>query len=487
MEPASFIGIGVVSHGPWPLWRIQADACPCKPWPADDLSSYYASLTGPEECAARLLCEAEGHLNEDEDDESAMEKALAAVRAFKELDNLRGAADALRVVIHVHRAQCHAQGYSKRFGYKHDIRDAMRDAEELAKKELKAFRTADHKRGEAAMLLSLAEICFECGNQQEALVLAADARGKFHEVSDAKMEAVALLALSNMHFRGSDAKNSLHCAKEAHSIFIELCDKRGEAKALHASALAYVLDFNVKAGVEIANEALVIFRELQLQRLEAMELLMVAKWQLACERYREALPAAKEALSLFEDTSYGKGWQASALRTVVDVYLARHETAGALRAVLRVLERCQEQNDGKTATLAQDAMVHVRLARNELPEAAAACDEAWAGVQNDSRDKEVTALVMETWAKVIYRCAGDAGETFRTYKEAARIAEEAGNLAMQVSCYHSAWQHCMLIRDPGGAKEVAGSLRDVCRKCQWSIGDATGKLCFARAFALTGA
>jgi acyl carrier protein/tetratricopeptide (TPR) repeat protein len=171
----------------------------------------------------------------------------------------------------------------------------------------------------------------------------------------------------------------------------------------------------------------------------------------------------------------------------VDVYLARHETAGALRAVLRVLERCQEQNDRKTATLAQDAMVHVRLARNELAEAAAACDEAWAGVQNDSRDKEVTALVMETWAKVIYRCAGDAGETFRTYKEAARIAEEAGNVAMQVSCYHGAWQHCMLIRDPGGAKEVAGSLRDVCRKCQWSIGDATGKLCFARAFALTGA
>jgi len=495
MEPVSLLGIGACAGGPWPLWQLHADSKPSKLWPADDLSSYYSTVTGEEAGAAKLFCEAEAHLNEDEDDEAALEKALAAVSAFKEHGNARGTSDALRVVVHAHRARCQALAYSKHFGYKHDIRDGLRDAEQVAKKGLEAFRESNDVRGQASMQLSLAEISLEGEKRREAIELATDACGKFHKASDSKLEAVALLALSNIHFRGSNAKEALSRANEARAIFSQLGDRRGEAKSLHASAIAHALAFNVKGAVEMAMEALNIFRDLQLQRLEAMELHTIAKWQLAGERYREALPAAKEALALFEDTNYGKGWQASALRTVVEVYLARNETGGALRAVMRVLDRSEELEkegklkDRKMDILVKDALAHVHLARDEVVQALQAADEAWAGVQNDSRDKEVTAIVMQTWAKVHFRLHGDSAEAAQNYLAAAEVAKSASNVALQVSCYHGMWDVCMAMRDPKGAKEAAGLLGDCCRKCEirWTLGEAAGKLLFARAFSLTAA
>lgn len=512
MEPAALSAIGSTGGswgGPWPYWRVEVDAKPSKFWPTDDASIHYQNVSGEEKEGADLICQAEALLSKDASHEQALGIAEKAVAFFKKLADGKGTADAIRVAVHAHRARCHSTVYVKSFGYKHKIRDALRDAQLLAETELEVFREQGDKRGEGAMELSLAEIAFEGDKVLEAIDRAQMAITKFHEASDWRMEAVAMLALSNMHFRGAKSSEALEWADKAAAIYKKLGDDRGLAKSLHATALAHALNLDLKAAVQKAMEAVAIFRDLQMSKLEAVELLTIAKWQLASERSREALPAAKEALALFEEMASpqedgaqevhcGKGWLASALRAVVEAYLARDETGNALRAANSTLERCQGEDrkkDVKTLTLIQDALARVHLARNELVQAVQMCDAAWAGAQDDARDQEVTSLVLQTWAKVSFRLGGNILEAIGNYFMAGDAAGTAQNVFLQASCYLELFEDCMAERDPKRAQEAAGLLKSAFEKrladnaasgtqSTWSLGVAAGKLLFARAFTL---
>merc|ERR1719453_2154414 len=77
-----------------------------------------------------------------------------------------------------------------------------KEAQKVAKAELAAFEAIGDRRGQACMLLSLAEIKFNkhgSRGRDEALVYATDAVKIFREVGDGKMQGQSLMVLSNVH------------------------------------------------------------------------------------------------------------------------------------------------------------------------------------------------------------------------------------------------------------------------------------------------
>ena len=85
-----------------------------------------------------LFAVAEGHINDHEDFEAAAQAGSQALEIFKDLGDIEGTADSLRVLVDAMRLQSAKQ------------EEPPTEALRLATEELLWFRQEGHKRGQAA-------------------------------------------------------------------------------------------------------------------------------------------------------------------------------------------------------------------------------------------------------------------------------------------------------------------------------------------------
>uniref|UniRef100_A0A7S4VT89 Carrier domain-containing protein n=1 Tax=Alexandrium monilatum TaxID=311494 RepID=A0A7S4VT89_9DINO len=369
---------------------------------SDNLSGKYNAAAKDRTKAAKsreacmLFSIAEGHLTEEED-QQALQVAEEALELFRETGDEVGIADSSRVVTHV---LC--------------FQDRRKEANTIARAELDRIQAGKDRRGEAKLMLALAEINSEKRgqkNREEALAYAIKAQEKFKEQGDKRMEAMSYLALANFYLkrRGDQrkgAEEALTVAGKAEAIFKELDDKRGQATALHSAAASHIkakmANDEIEAGAWLvaAQEAARLYQEQRLRKLEAWEKCCIAQWTLI-ENPRKALRLAHEALNLSREI--GSVQEATALGLVVSCHLEIKDTSEAwmtkeageaVKVAKDGLKRFRAKNDKFGEGQALLALLLAYLGREDTDQALKTAEQA-RGVFEDLGDSSSEALVLQ--------------------------------------------------------------------------------------------
>mmetsp|Transcript_70257 Transcript_70257/g.121735 ORF Transcript_70257/g.121735 Transcript_70257/m.121735 type:complete len:896 (-) Transcript_70257:18-2705(-) len=501
MDCAVLSSIGAAAGGPWPQWSVIRDSAPTTSWGSDNLADRYKKLSEDESKetkereAAKLFCVAEEHLVNDENSEAALETARRAVELFEECDNKQALADAHRLVTFAHRAQAEELASRKEFGWMEDWLDENREAMELAEARKTVLKedTSD-KYGNAVAILTAAEFQFVMKKdseqaQAEAISDVEAACKLLRRVNSAgakQMEGNARLVRSSMCASKGDCDEAEINAMQALELFTEIKDSVGEAKAYHYTAVAHALRYDLKEALELEFKALNLFRELELTKLEVLSLYTIAKWNLARERPRDAVSAAREALVLLEDYGTTKNWEVAVLRAVVEAHIARGEAENGVKAAKRSLELFRnEKRDKWTIALTLDALAHAYLASGQGQAALEASDEAWASIADDlQHDIATEAIILRTWCQLLIRLGEDSevyNEALQGFQDAAARYQELKDTVEQGSCQLVIADIHYLMRAPKEALSAAKKALDVFKMADDPMAEAAGHLGIARA------
>mmetsp|Transcript_138255 Transcript_138255/g.251731 ORF Transcript_138255/g.251731 Transcript_138255/m.251731 type:complete len:858 (+) Transcript_138255:70-2643(+) len=386
---------------------------------ADDLAARYNAVASDgkkavsEREASVLYSVAETHVDEEQADE-ALKASKEALAAFKGLKDATGIADSLRLVISAHR-----------------LKDESAEALKLAQDSLADFENSGNKRGQACMLMSLAEMASEKPStkaKQESVEQGVKAVDLFREISDAKMEAAACLALSNAHLVVGTATGkkeafteAKECADTAFSKFSALGDKTSQGKATHSLALCAILQDDFDTGLMVADNALNIFAEAGPKKMEAFEQHCIAMWNLAARNPDAALKAADAAYAAFDTLKYGKGYAIAALSHKVQAYLDQESGRTALKTATDALEKAKAAGDTAGEVTAQQALFASHCAMSDKEEALSAAKAALALVDGMEKKSDKTLMWQAEFLRKIAKLHADEGEA----EEAHEFARKA--------------------------------------------------------------
>lgn len=339
--------------------------------------------------AAALISIADGHLNKEEDFVQGRLAARQAIQLFKELGDNRGIADATRVLVNSFRIEVQMLSDIKdRHGAharekEQEHAATLEEARQVAQEALAHFKAINDRLGEAYMLLSVCDVKSEMHNLacvQEAKEHCKDAIAIFRDVAEIKMEACAVVTLVNVYVRLGEPQEAYDAAR----LSLEVCravpeEKKVHGDALHAMALA--MSMLGMDGLPTAMQALDIYREVGPQKLEAFELHTIGKMFFDRGSHREAIPYAKAATQMFEEISYGKGWQLQSRELLMKAYIHKGDSTKALKVANDGLQRAKEAKpqDLKNLVLAYQniATANLTLAQGfSLEDAIQAADES---------------------------------------------------------------------------------------------------------------
>lgn len=447
----------------------------------DDLGSQYAadahdkSLPPKQREAARLFSVAEAHLNEEED-EAALRVSKQALEMFRELRNENAMADCVRVAVH---ALCY--------------QEKRKEANKMAREELERIRAGRDRRGEAKILLAIAEVNAERRgnrNREEALLLAEEARELLQKRGDVKMEGHACLTLLNIHMKRRGDKltgcqQALAWAVEARSLFRSIGDRRGEAMALHGIAVAHVrADMN---GLEIrgpqggwvaaSDEAARIFAELGLRKMEAFERVCIAHWYLSTNP-RKALKLAEDALKRCQDI--GSLQEPAAVAVLVQAHLALKDTSEmwkekeaqvAVQIAKDGLARFRAKGDRHGEAQALNALILAYMAKDDQQEALYAAEEA-SDIFRELGDKGGESMALQTVAQIQLK----RSQPEKALKAAQEVTDLAVSLHETAVAQETVYEVYLRRRDYKEAFKVADQLRILCEEAGDSKREAIARL-----------
>eukprot|EP00439_Symbiodinium_sp_Y106_P057772 s1095_g8.t1 len=257
--------------------------------------------------AAMIFAVAEGHINDNEDFmletaqaiqtvleqeaagtdadfDAALQAGTQALEMFKDLGDIEGVSDSLRVVVDAMRLAA----AKKEAG-------AARLALRLASEELVWFREQGQKRGQASMLLAMARVNTSgkrgVKDRDQGIRQAKEALKIYRELGDKPMEGAVLLVKS--------FQEAIGAANKALAIFEDAEDSRSEARSLHLLAEARFGNRQMEGGKQAADDAIAIWTELGLRRQEAIEHLSATKYavrgHIILKESDEAMALAAEA------------------------------------------------------------------------------------------------------------------------------------------------------------------------------------------------
>jgi len=337
--------------------------------------------------AAMLFAVAESCLEKDEDHQQALQAAKDALSLFKEAGQADAAVDTMRLLIHAYKLKAEFIRFTETKG-EEDAESTLQEAEKKAKEEETKLRKSGDKRGQASMLLSIAEINHAyrgAKKRQEALEAAREALDVLQSTDDAKLQALTHLMLACVHTHSigknncstkKEARDALDSAKEAASLFKKVQDKGGLARALHAQAISHAHLGAFLDADQCAKEAQNIFREMGNKKQEAFESYCMASWHLVNEKSREAVLEAQEAKTKFWELPNSKGWDVAALSMLVQALVASKDKEEAVKVTLEGQRRFQSSNNPRADAAVQDVLVVAYVAKDEKDLAMKAAEKA---------------------------------------------------------------------------------------------------------------
>jgi len=439
----------------------------------EELSPQYTSMADDgskaeqEREAAMLVAVAEGQLN-DEDTKQCLTSANEALSIFRAIGASKGVADTLRIIIDALRMDSDI------------VNETPDEALRVAEEELSKYREVADKRGQACMLLSLAEVHLQDSrfygtkNLTRAMDSAKGALMLFQEVKDRKMEGIAQLELVNLHYIKGRSKATLEAAEAALAIFRELGDRKNEAKSLHGVALSYAIPDGFRSAVKKAKEALTIYRELGDLKKEAFELSVIADWYLGWDQPTKALRCAQNALSVNRERQVAnKRPEAFALVLVVEAHVAKLQYMQALKAAQDGLAKFQEAGNKRGIAYGHEIVTRAYVALDSYLDALRSADEAHKILQQlgDKRmELDLMHLIYEVNNKQKdYKAAVDAMDDAIAIAQGLNdIEEEAAALEVKSSLIIAD----KVDRDPQKALELATKALSLFQQVENNVGEA---------------
>jgi len=399
---------------------------------ADGLAAEYRTVAGDqkrsqqERDAAESYVEAASQLEEADSFERALMSASQAVERFRGTDDKKGLADARRLLVHAYCCQAERLRYAEGEACRTGVRDALQAGAQLAAEQAADYKAAGDKRGEASMLLSLAEVNYSKRGEktrQEAEALATEGLKLARELGDKRLEAVAQALLASIGLAGSTLASE-H-AKLAHSAYRKIGDKRGEAKALHLLGASIVKKGKLEEGVDLCLEAAARFREVGARKLEAFEYFVISQFFLSKSMGREAAEYAEDALAIFKATAGCSSHTAHAFNAVVQAHIVKGDQRQAARAASEGLEFFKSRQDrrGQAITLAALATAHA--AKEELEQGITVAEEAQSMCQDIGDQRWEGAVLRELAVMQLQR--NSAEEASQLASEAVSMFQSAGD------------------------------------------------------------
>lgn len=438
----------------------------------DGLAARYSALAGDGSAgprareAAMLFSAAEQSLMA-EDGAGALRQAEEALAIFREVGDSTGVADALRILISAHTVMGNSA-----------------EASRIACKELEAFRQQGERRGEAAMLLSEAEVAASLAGtlgikeSDRAIQSAVTARGTFGELGDGKMEASCLHALATAHLRARTKKQqreelarALAAGQEALAFCGRLQDKRGQAKALHAMAVVCSQgdDESLADALAYAREALTIWKDLEDKRAEALELHALAQLQLQDKRTAEAIQSAQDAMALLREERVGRGHEVTVLATLAKALTEKKDMDQAIRVVERKIAHFQADEDTLSEALALHSLFSVYLSQEDMQEAVKTAERALLVLRSiperSEKSRRLEARVLHSLADA-QLAEGQAAKAEQAIEACLRIFKELQDFDGQVQASCTLSYVSMHLNEWRDAIRAASDARDVARQEQ---------------------
>lgn len=371
---------------------------------SDNLRGQYSCMaddgaaSGKKKEAAMLFSVAENHLTDEIPDE-ALTNASDSLKIFKEINDASGIADAQRLVMHATRMKAVA---AKSQGDSASAEKLIADAQAMVRDELSAFTESGNKRGQAAMLLALAEALVAEGGsskKSEALDNLLDAQDLAQEVGDEKLEALIVYEKATVLHEKHSFKAALQAAKDAAGLFKNVSDVRSEGLAWYSAGAAEINCGRLEEGLRAKTKALKLWKDLGDKKLQAAASNSFAEWYLLeKDDFSAALQAAKEALELYR--SLGDQSGVSAARCwMIESHIRLKELDKAMEVANEGLEAAKEKEDQKATFWALECLTRAQLASGDTDAALESATEA-STIGDELSDKRFKPRGLELVATV---------------------------------------------------------------------------------------
>lgn len=381
--------------------------------------------------AGLLFSVAEAHLDEAEHEE-AMTAAESALNIFREIEECRGVADSLRLVVHCMRAMSEEERSQGR-GLNAD--DLLIKGESMAEEELANFRESGDERGQAAMLLSIAEVgCASRGTtkRDEALAAAEDARALFNEVSDTKMEALCCNLLCEVLFRKRNVRAARAAGEEAAELYKSIGDLKGQGRALHLIAYHDIRGGPMESALRSCRKSVRIFQELADKRHQALSLMTISDWYLMREDGRGALKSAEAAMELLQDVRKSQTLEATVVGHLVEANLQVGNPKQALIVAQEAADKFEASGHKREVIRVLQNLMRAQYTAKDY-ESAIITGEHALEMCRDIGDRRLEGVVLEEIAHV-HLYAGNLEKAKEVAEEAVGIIEELPGLGPEEIC-----------------------------------------------------
>jgi len=397
--------------------------------------------------AASLFSKAERSLQDGNALECA-EVAEEALEIFRGLgvDGQTASADTLRLLVEGRRQHCLQVG------------EDPTEVKKFAEEERRKFEEAQHRRGEALMLISLAEIALDLrkrGGQFPTLQPVEKALEIVRTLGDKRLEGIALLTLSDIHLARFALVEAKTNAESAAPCFEDLGDRVNKARAVRNIARTQLACGKLVSGEKMSQEAVEIFREENARRLEAEELQSLSTYLLAAGKPKAALLAAERGLTIFRYLACPEAEEAQALLKVSQCLLRLNKGQTALTRGREAASRFQVMEARNAEAMAMQVVAQALLQIGKKKEALLAAQEAQEVAANN---ESLKALAMKDEAFALM-AMDDYDEAIRRVQDASTLAAKANDLAVQAGILREAAQMHM---NRGNFKEALSSAREAC-------------------------
>ncbi|CAK8995524.1 unnamed protein product [Durusdinium trenchii] len=353
---------------------------------------------------------------------AALDEATQAYASFQLSGDLDGMAECVRIVSHA----LGRQGLRKQ-------------AVQMATEELEKFREKNQKRAEALMLVTLAEIKLNANqkeSREEACHLANQARLAFTNLKDRKMEGESCLASGNALLKCGAFDFALEAFQQARPIFKSLQQVSLEGRALHGLACCHAAGGLYTRAVEQAKEACKCFETSQSSIFQTAVLEAISSWYVECGELQLARSFAEQSLAMAQEASSPRR-EASALRSLVKVYILQGDANSVLGNCLDAVSRYRDMNAREAESIALAALVECSIA------------------SQGSLDRSLQAA---TDACIAFREMGDAHQEMHMCCTMARLCLEHQQLDQAESHARTALQLARGLDDRLGHGEALGLL-----------------------------
>uniref|UniRef100_A0A7S1KZI4 MalT-like TPR region domain-containing protein n=1 Tax=Alexandrium catenella TaxID=2925 RepID=A0A7S1KZI4_ALECA len=425
--------------------------------------------------AAKTLIEAEECFF-NEDAAGALSKAQDALEVYRKMSNADGVATAARLLVLL-------------AGYRGQVEETIMFAE----KERDQAKAAGSSKGEAKMMLALAEasLGLEDHDAKEVMKMATAAKEIFRSTGDVLMEGRAALAILDMHIRqGGEQKEKgqsmWKTSMEAQELFTQIGNRRGIALSFHGLSGSHAFRGSFDNATRAAKEALNLFKTMELKRLEALELETLASFHMCQAEPEQALPFAERALKAARaaGSATNSAWEVEATANVIEAHLARGAPASAKKTAEQALERFQAAGSQQGEASVLHMFARVFSSRDDHTRALTFADEA-ATVFGKIGNKKGAAGSLRLAAQ-IQISRGENDQAIASAQKAVKLAKQLPDSEDHALALRTLMQACLaqgdieeatrtaseesaLHRDAGSKQKEALSMLSTC-----SIHSATG-------------